>query len=309
VELDWKLVGFAYPVLAEVIKCCSPPSDHTDDEILMDSCWALSRILRGIHEGIEEIIVEKSLLTHFGSLVCYENPDVQIPALRCLINIVSGCDQQTQYVVDAGLLDYLHSLLYGSHIAPTVKKEACLIVSNITAGTTSQIQAVIDCGLIPTLIRLLDDNDTKTQREAVWALSNALLNRDPNHVNHIVNQNIVNRFAKLLEAKTSCFHLTDQDEKMVIKILEAFKSILIVGEFFYKHQSLDIDQTQRLFENMRLESEIHNLTVQRENPYTSFFLDSNCVATEKIGRLASHKKACREIKGLAQEIIESWLLV
>jgi hypothetical protein len=70
-------VDIALPVLTQVVTCCQPESLHHDDEILMDSCWALSRILRGIHEGIEKVIVSPNLCAQFGALITY----VQFPSI------------------------------------------------------------------------------------------------------------------------------------------------------------------------------------------------------------------------------------
>jgi hypothetical protein len=64
-------IRIAVPILSEVMLCCGPDSPHHDDEILMDACWALSRILRGIHEGIETIVVPKELCSQIGRLSMY----------------------------------------------------------------------------------------------------------------------------------------------------------------------------------------------------------------------------------------------
>lgn len=83
-ELDWNLasiifititinfefqINVALPLLSQIIVCCSPGSLHTDDEILMDACWALSRTLRGIHEGIAGILVDKETCSNLGALI------------------------------------------------------------------------------------------------------------------------------------------------------------------------------------------------------------------------------------------------
>jgi hypothetical protein len=62
-------INIAMPVLSQVITCCYPGSEHTDDEILMDACWALSRTLRGIHEGINDVIVDQNTCFNLGALI------------------------------------------------------------------------------------------------------------------------------------------------------------------------------------------------------------------------------------------------
>ncbi len=64
--------------------------------------------------------------------------NVQSSALRAVGNIVTGDDQQTQLVLDAGVLPHLLSLLQSPK--ESIKKEACWTLSNITAGIQSQIQ-------------------------------------------------------------------------------------------------------------------------------------------------------------------------
>lgn len=68
---------------------------------------------------------------------------MRVPALRALINIVSGNDQQTQVVIDVGGLRVIRNLLEDPF--ETVRKEAALIVSNIVAGNLEQIQVYSLC--------------------------------------------------------------------------------------------------------------------------------------------------------------------
>ena len=156
-----------------------------------------------------------------------DNPEVQIPALRCLINIVSGCDAQTQAVIDANLLTYLHSLLLHPP-NDTVRKEACLIVSNITAGTVEQVQAVMDHGLIPTLVDILRYADFRTKREACWALGNSMLCREPQQIQYILSTGMLPPLLDLIHPEN--FSIIGHDERVLLKTLEAIKNILSGGD-------------------------------------------------------------------------------
>lgn len=57
------------PILSQVIACCHPDSEHADDEILMDACWALSRTLRGIDCDVPGVLVPSDLCGALGSLI------------------------------------------------------------------------------------------------------------------------------------------------------------------------------------------------------------------------------------------------
>ena len=77
-------------------------------------------------------------------------PAILTPALRSIGNIVTGDDQQTQVVLDIGVLPFFPSLLFHQKIS--LQKEAAWTLSNVTAGNRKQIQQVIDAELIPLLL-------------------------------------------------------------------------------------------------------------------------------------------------------------
>lgn len=79
---------------------------------------------------------------------------MQTAALRAVGNIVTGTDEQTQMVLDCGVLQQMPALL--THPKEKINKEAVWFLSNITAGNQQQVQAVIEAGLMPMIIQLLD---------------------------------------------------------------------------------------------------------------------------------------------------------
>lgn len=67
--------------------------------------------------------------------------DVRIPALRAMINVVSGNEHQTQEMIDAGAIPALQSMMKIPQ--ETIRKEAALIISNIAAGSLWQVKVDI----------------------------------------------------------------------------------------------------------------------------------------------------------------------
>lgn len=59
------------------------------------------------------------------------------------------------------------------HRKPAVQKEVCWTVSNLTAGNHEQINEVYASGIMEGVLHLLETGDSKTRKEAAWAISNA----------------------------------------------------------------------------------------------------------------------------------------
>ncbi len=94
-----------------------------------------------------------------------------LPALRCLGNVITGDDKQTQLAIDAGIVPELGKLLASPK--DSIRKEAAWALSNITAGTNVQIQIVIAEGLMNKLVELAIQDMFEVRRECIWAISNA----------------------------------------------------------------------------------------------------------------------------------------
>lgn len=126
---------------------------------------------RGSHTGWASVTLVE--LTVAGG--SHESPSVQHAALITVGNIVTGDDDQTQVLINHGVLSRLRKLL--SHSKKSILKDACFTLSNIAAGNKEQIQAIIDARIVPALVMLYNtSNKPEVRIEATWALANALSN-------------------------------------------------------------------------------------------------------------------------------------
>jgi len=208
---DFNLVRPALATLSQLIF-------SNDDDVLTDSCWALSYLSDGPNDKIQAVI-ESGVCRRLVELLMHASPSVQTPALRTVGNIVTGDDLQTQIIINFAALPCLHTLL--SSPKKGIRKEACWTISNITAGNTNQIQAVIEAGVIPPLVFLLGQAEFDIKKEAAWALSNATSGGTSDQIKFLVHQGCIPPLCELLVA---------HDHKIVNVALEGLENILKVGE-------------------------------------------------------------------------------
>lgn len=151
-------------------------------------------------------------------LLSHPNIAISVPCLRTIGNIVTGDDQQTQMVIEAGALEALNNIIY--HKKKTVRKEVCWSLSNITAGNAQQLQICLNLGIVDKLITLLINDDIEIKKEAVWAVSNCTAAASPEQFNFLVEKGIL---------KALCSVLTMKDPRILAVALEGIENVLKAG--------------------------------------------------------------------------------
>ena len=116
--------------IEEILPCLITMLDFNDKQIKADTCWAFSYITDGPNERIQyvldvskekyrlnvrvilKIILQSGVMSKVVELL-HQSADVMIltPALRTAGNIVTGCDSQTEAMINLGLLNVFSKLL------------------------------------------------------------------------------------------------------------------------------------------------------------------------------------------------------
>ena len=159
----------------------------------------VSKIFPYFNNLLNKIILDGTKDKAIGSDI---NDDDNLCKLLCPVvaifsNLCGSTDEQTQYVINSGILQEIktvlnhmdenmqfHStnpngLLYADN--KIVINYIMLIISNIAGGTVVQTQIMIDCGILKLLIKFLamDSFELSTKREIAWSLRNATTTVEP----------------------------------------------------------------------------------------------------------------------------------
>jgi len=103
------------------------------------------------------------------------------------------------------------------------------MISNITAGNVNQIQSVIDEGLVPLIVDIIAKGDFKSQKEAVWVITNLTSGGTPEQIAYCIQAGVLAPLCDMLSAKES---------KVAIVILEGLMNILTTAEKFGQAESI-----------------------------------------------------------------------
>lgn len=163
--------------------------------------------------------------------------EILIPVLKCLGNITSGSDEQTQVklkknkriqtlnikfilfkiIIDLNGLPLLKNIFSSNN--PEILKDIVLILSNITACNEIQIQAVIDSGFLDLLANELSNGELSIKKEIAFTIKNFTANSSEIQLLELIRSGVI---------KVACGLLNDSDSEMVQCLWKTIEEIINV---------------------------------------------------------------------------------
>jgi len=214
-DVSFDLIKCAIPVLSRLMSEC------VDVEVLTEAAHSLNNISRKLSNK------NLSDYTFFNGMV---NPNVlfrlqydkvELSLLRYLGNLISGPDDITQMILNAGLLKYL-SIFLSKGSLDTIIKEVCWIISNITAGTQEQIKEVIKSDILPIINNKIKCGNytNAVLKECVYIYHNII--HYNNHDYHILDNIIID----ILYVLNDLLSIFEYDDNMFLLILKTIYEML-----------------------------------------------------------------------------------
>lgn len=194
-----------------------------DKEFLYDACFILCFITENYKEGIKELM-ELEILENIIKLLDCNIPYIQITSLRLIGNIASGNANQTQKLIDLGLLSQLKKTIFNPK--KSIRKETAWILSNIAAGTQKQVENLITEDFLLIFQKIIEFDEPDVMKECIWAMANLTNVKNPILMKKILEQGI-------LLTMNNC--LMFDDAKNLAVNLEALGNLL----FFGKNNKID----------------------------------------------------------------------
>ncbi len=208
-----ELVKPVIPHIANLLK-------SQNKEALMDACWTLSYLSDGSNNRIKAVMSGDDITQNVVSLLGQEDDSIVTPAVRVLGNFVSGEDEETQAVIDAGVLDHVNRLL--TYPKRGIRKETCWLLSNIAAGTKSQIdQLMRRPNEMRTIMQIVVAGEWEVRKEATWIVSNIATGGKEENVHCLVELGAIEALCGVLDVG---------DTKVTLVVLDAIEAILKVGK-------------------------------------------------------------------------------
>ena len=197
---------------------------QNNDKLIENALSLLTLIQESFREATP-FLVNTNILPQLMTILSSNDKRIVLLGLRMFGNIILGNANETQIVIDIGLLSYLKMTL--KHECKAIRKETGWILSNISGGTQQQIEEIFKCGIYADILDQIHNDCHDVQYELFWAVCNL--------TSSFQHENI----AKLLDGGIIHFikQFIDNQKSTVVNLgLEALSNLLQYGQTYWRDE-------------------------------------------------------------------------
>uniref|UniRef100_A0A915Q1N5 Importin subunit alpha n=1 Tax=Setaria digitata TaxID=48799 RepID=A0A915Q1N5_9BILA len=176
--------------------------DLEDPRLKVDAVWTIAYIADDNAGGrqINAVLRTPNLLQRLLELL--DDKEAMRAALRALGNLVAGGDDETQVVLDAGLLPRMMEL-FRTNIPIQQKREIAWILSNVAAGSHRQVDLLFETNdIVETLVNAFNCDDHRVRKEIGWIITNALTGASLNRSRWLCGTSLLSLIPDLLNLRS-----------------------------------------------------------------------------------------------------------
>ena len=183
--------NYSMEIVEQMVFIIKKITTMTHDPSCVAEClWGANYVGQGDNSQIE-CIIRANLVSLAFKYLTPETPDhLLAPALRAAGCVATGSNDQTQLVINLGIIDKLLPLIKSP--SNEIRKEVYWILSNIAVGTHRQINTLISHSIMSEAIKGLLETDQNVFIEAGWFFSNLSKKCDLEQILALDDINILN---------------------------------------------------------------------------------------------------------------------
>lgn len=196
-------------------------TNKDNDTFLLESCSFLSFITETCKKSFN-CLIDIDLLSQLLTLLDSNDKTIKMIMLRAFGNIATGDANQTQHLIELGLLKYLKKTIKDP-LQP-IRKETAWIISNVAAGTQKQIVALLNENFYDDLVQIIKNDSQDIVKEACWGICNLSSVGDKELMESMLNREYIEVLSSIIKSN---------ELKLIAIGIEALENVLEFGNQYY----------------------------------------------------------------------------